>query len=123
MAWSEKVDQVRIYNGAKFETVTEVPAGLVCAVTGLTQTFPGEGLGTEPDAESPSLQPVLTYTVLPVGAESDTAGTSGAAKRGGAGHDSVNRDDAEHDAAMRRTTPPARPRRTIARRPVPSSMI
>lgn len=129
MAWSEKVDQVRIYNGAKFETVTEVPAGLVCAVTGLTQTFPGEGLGTEPDAESPSLQPVLTYTVLPAGAESDTAGTSGAAKRGGAGHDSANQDDAEHDApsrepaAMRRTTPPARPRRTIARRPVPSSMI
>lgn len=99
MAWSEKVDQVRIYNGAKFETVTEVPAGSVCAVTGLTRTFPGEGLGAEPDAESPSLQPVLTYTVLPAGAESDTAGTSGAAKRGGAGHNSVNQDDAEHDAA------------------------
>ena len=97
--WSEKVDQVRVYNGAKFETVTEVPAGSVCAVTGLTRTFPGEGLGAEPDAESPSLQPVLTYTVLPAGAESDTAGTSGAAKRGGAGHNSVNQDDAEHDAA------------------------
>ena len=38
-----EVDQVRIYNGAKFETVTEVPAGSVCAVTGLTRTFPGEG--------------------------------------------------------------------------------
>ena len=97
--WSEKVDQVRVYNGAKFETVTEIPAGSVCAVTGLTRTFPGEGLGAEPDAESPSLQPVLTYTVLPAGAESDTAGTSGAAKRGGAGHNSVNQDDAEHDAA------------------------
>ena len=97
--WSEKVDQVRVYNGAKFETVTEVPAGSVCAVTGLTRTFPGEGLGAEPDAESPSLQPVLTYTVLPAGAESDTAGTSGAAKRGDAGHNNVNQDDAEHDAA------------------------
>ena len=42
---------------------------------------------------------MLTYTVLPAGAESDTAGTSGAAKRGGAGHNSVNQDDAEHDAA------------------------
>ena len=102
--WSEKVDQVRIYNGAKFETVTEVPAGSVCAVTGLTRTFPGEGLGAEPDSESPSLQPVLTYTVLPVGAESDTAGTSGAAKRGGTGHNSVNRDDAEHDAATSGTS-------------------
>lgn len=120
---------MRVYNGAKFETVTEVPAGSVCAVTGLTRTFPGEGLGAEPDAESPSLQPVLTYTVLPAGAESDTAGTSGAAKRGDAGHNNVNQDDAEHDAAKsgtgrkRRTTPLARPRRTIARRPVPSSMI
>ena len=61
--------------------------------------FPGEGLGAEPDAESPSLQPVLTYTVLPAGAESDTAGTSGAAKRGDAGHNNVNQDGAEHDAA------------------------
>ena len=47
---------------------------------------------------------MLTYTVLPVGAESDTAGTSGAAKRGGTGHNSVNRDDAEHDAATSGTS-------------------
>lgn len=39
----EKVDQVRVYNGAKFETVTEVPAGSVCAVTGLTRTFLAKG--------------------------------------------------------------------------------
>ncbi|PWG65073.1 GTP-binding protein [Bifidobacterium callitrichidarum] len=69
----EKIDQVRVYNGAKFETVTEVPAGAVCAVTGLTRTFPGEGLGAEPDAESPSLQPVLTYTVLPADAAEEDA--------------------------------------------------
>ncbi|OZG59466.1 GTP-binding protein [Bifidobacterium myosotis] len=77
---AEKIDQVRVYNGAKFETVTEVPAGAVCAVTGLTRTFPGEGLGAEPDAESPALQPVLTYTVLPggtSGAESAGTGTAG----------------------------------------------
>ncbi|MBT1174732.1 TetM/TetW/TetO/TetS family tetracycline resistance ribosomal protection protein [Bifidobacterium sp. LC6] len=67
-SWSEKIDQVRVYNGAKFETVTEVPAGGVCAVTGLTHTFPGAGLGAEPDAAAPELQPVLTYTVLPAGA-------------------------------------------------------
>ena len=63
--WQEKADQVRVYNGAKFDISTDIPAGSVCAVTGLTHTFPGEGLGMEPDAESPSIQPVLTYTVLP----------------------------------------------------------
>jgi len=46
-------------------TVDTVPAGTICAVTGLTQTFPGEGLGMERDAGSPVLQPVLTYTLEP----------------------------------------------------------
>ncbi|MBT1161036.1 MULTISPECIES: GTP-binding protein [Bifidobacterium] len=63
--WSEKIDQVRVYSGAKFTTVESAPAGSICAVTGLTCTFPGEGLGRERDAASPSLQPVLTYTLLP----------------------------------------------------------
>ncbi|PLS31685.1 GTP-binding protein [Bifidobacterium margollesii] len=61
----EKADQVRVYNGAKYATVDEVPAGTVCAVTGPADTFPGEGLGFERDAASPTLQPVLTYTLLP----------------------------------------------------------
>ena len=61
----EKIDQVRIYNGAKYEVVTEVPAGGVCAVTGLKRTFPGQGLGFEPDAVAPTLQPVLTYSMWP----------------------------------------------------------
>ncbi|KFI52699.1 elongation factor G [Bifidobacterium biavatii] len=65
--WNEKADQVRVYSGAKFATVERVPAGAVCAVTGLTRTFPGEGLGFELDAGSPSLQPVLTYTLEPRG--------------------------------------------------------
>ena len=65
----EKIDQVRVYNGARFDIATELPAGSVCAVTGLERTFPGEGLGAETDAESPAMQPVLTYTVLPAGAE------------------------------------------------------
>ncbi|KFI69502.1 GTP-binding protein [Bifidobacterium magnum] len=64
-AWEEKIDQVRWYSGAKFETVTSLPAGSVCAVTGLTRSYPGEGLGSCEDAASPVLQPVLTYTLLP----------------------------------------------------------
>ncbi len=52
---AEKVDQVRVYSGAKFTTVESVPAG----------TFPGEGLGTARNAAQPALRPVLTYTLLP----------------------------------------------------------
>lgn len=63
--WHEKADQVRVYSGAKFTTVDSVVAGTVCAVTGLTRTFPGAGLGKEPDGVNPVLQPVLTYTLLP----------------------------------------------------------
>ncbi|RSX55627.1 GTP-binding protein [Bifidobacterium dolichotidis] len=64
-AWQDKVDQVRAYSGAKYTTVQEVAAGTVAAVTGLTQTFPGEGLGFESNAPAPVLQPVMTYTLLP----------------------------------------------------------
>ena len=63
--WHEKADQVRVYSGAKFATVDSVVAGTVCAVTGLTRTFPGAGLGKENDGANPVLQPVLTYTLLP----------------------------------------------------------
>ena len=63
--WHEKADQVRVYSGAKFTTVDSVVAGTVCAVTGLTRTFPDAGLGKEPDGVNPVLQPVLTYTLLP----------------------------------------------------------
>lgn len=63
--WHEKADQVRVYSGAKFATVDSVVAGTVCAVTGLTRTFPGAGLGKEYDGANPVLQPVLTYTLLP----------------------------------------------------------
>ena len=64
---AEKVDQVRVYSGAKFTTVESVPAGTVCAVTGPARTFPGEGLGTARNAAQPALRPVLTYTLLPGG--------------------------------------------------------
>ncbi len=63
-AWEEKVDQIRIYSGAKFEAVSEAAAGTICAVTGLTKTFAGQGLGAEPTSELPMLEPVLTYQIL-----------------------------------------------------------
>lgn len=61
--WEEKINQIRIYSGAKYETVNEVMAGTVCAVTGLTQTSPGKGLGIEKDSEMPILEPVLNYQI------------------------------------------------------------
>ena len=79
--WQEKADQVRVYNGAKFDIATDIPAGGVCAVTGLTRTFPGEGLGVEPDAELPTIQPVLTYTVLPPDTDLDALAERAAAAR------------------------------------------
>ena len=61
--WEEKADQLRIYSGTKFRTVEEAPAGTVCAVTGLSRTMPGEGLGFESAWTGPVLEPVLTYQV------------------------------------------------------------
>ena len=63
--WEEKADQLRIYSGAKFRTVEEAPAGTVCAVTGLSRSRAGEGLGIETGWTAPVLEPVLTYQVLP----------------------------------------------------------
>lgn len=66
----EKVNQIRIYSGEKFEAVPEACAGTVCAVAGLQETRPGEGLGMEKDALAPFLQPVLTYCMeLPPGCD------------------------------------------------------
>ena len=62
--WEEKADQLRLYSGAKFRALEEAPAGTVCAVTGLTHTRPGQGLGAEEDAPPPVLEPVLTYQLL-----------------------------------------------------------
>lgn len=63
--WQEKVNEVRLYQGASFETVAEVPAGRVCAVTGLSHVVPGSPLGAEPAGERPALAPVLSYRVIP----------------------------------------------------------
>lgn len=61
--WQEKADQLRLYSGAKFRPVDTAEAGAVVAVTGLSRTFPGQGLGNEPDWAGAVLQPVLTYRV------------------------------------------------------------
>ncbi|HWQ40905.1 MAG TPA: translation factor GTPase family protein [Desulfosporosinus sp.] len=62
--WKEKVNQIRIYSGQKFEAVNEVGAGSVCAVTGLSHTRPGEGLGIEEASDTPVLEPVLSYQIM-----------------------------------------------------------
>ncbi len=71
--WQEKINQIRIYSGEKYETVQEVSAGMVCAVTGLNCTYPGEGLGLETGQVVPALEPVLSYrVVLPAGIDVHT---------------------------------------------------
>lgn len=62
--WEEKVDQIRIYSGSSYRTVSEAEAGTVCAVTGLGKTYAGEGLGEEHEAALPVLEPVLSYQIL-----------------------------------------------------------
>ena len=62
--WSEKINELRIYTGSRFEPVPCVSAGGVCAVTGLSHVRPGDALGAEPAPERPTLAPVLTYGVL-----------------------------------------------------------
>lgn len=64
-AWEEKIDQVRIYDAASHQTVAEVPAGCICAVTGLSHVVPGSALGAEERGPLPVLAPVLSYQVLP----------------------------------------------------------
>lgn len=61
---TEKVNQIRIYSGERFEAVNEAVAGSVCAVTGLLGTMAGQGLGMEKNLESPFLTPVLSYCLL-----------------------------------------------------------
>lgn len=60
----EKINQIRIYSGAKFVTVDEASQGMLCAVTGLNSAYAGEGLGFERDSIKPVLEPVLSYRVI-----------------------------------------------------------
>ncbi len=70
--WSEKINELRIYTGSRFEPTSNVSAGGVCAVTGLSHVRPGDALGAEPAPERPTLAPVLTYGVLTGGADIHT---------------------------------------------------
>ena len=68
-----KVNQIRIYSGVRYELVQSAQAGMVCAVTGLEGTYPGQGMGKEKDSDIPVLEPVLTYRVeLPEGCDVHT---------------------------------------------------
>ena len=62
--WEEKINQIRLYSGEKFDPVPEVSAGTICTVTGLTKTHPGQGLGAERFSEKPYLEPVLNYQMI-----------------------------------------------------------
>lgn len=62
--WEEKVNQIRIYSGVKYQATEEVSAGTVCAVIGLSRTYPGEGLGIEAVSDMPLLEPVLNYQII-----------------------------------------------------------
>jgi ribosomal protection tetracycline resistance protein len=61
----QKANQIRDYNGAKFNIKQVIPAGDVCAVTGLDTTIPGQGLGVEENMRQATFQPVLSYAVDP----------------------------------------------------------
>ncbi|MBE6616883.1 MAG: GTP-binding protein [Ruminococcaceae bacterium] len=66
----EKITGIRLYSGAKFDTADSCAAGQVCAVTGLSATYAGQGLGAETGTSQPYLEPVLNYRiVLPAGAD------------------------------------------------------
>ena len=66
----EKVVQLRLYSGDKFTAPEAVEAGALCAVTGLSATYAGQGLGFAAQASPPVLEPVMTYRVgLPKGCD------------------------------------------------------
>ena len=60
----EKINNIRIYSGSKFKAVEEAPAGTICAVTGLTDTYSGQGLGRSADAPLPLLEPLFSYRII-----------------------------------------------------------
>ena len=60
----EKINQIRIYSGDSYQLLQEATPGMICAMTGLTTTYAGQGIGFESDTESEFLQPVLSCAVL-----------------------------------------------------------
>ena len=69
----EKINQIRLYSGSKFEALKEAEPGMVVAVTGISDTRPGQVFGTASESALPLLEPVLTYRILlPFGTDSHT---------------------------------------------------
>lgn len=69
-ARSEKINQIRLYSGDKYEQTDMAEMGEICAVTGLSDTYAGQGLGVESDSARPLLEPVISYRIiLPVGCD------------------------------------------------------
>ena len=62
--WSEKVNEIRVYSGEKYDAIGEALPGDIVAVTGLNETYQGEGLGFEHEFIEPSLIPVLAYKII-----------------------------------------------------------
>lgn len=57
----EKVNQIRIYNGAGYEVRDEVSAGYICTVTGPVSTYAGQGLGFYERNNMELIEPVISY--------------------------------------------------------------
>lgn len=60
----EKVNQIRLYLGEKFQSLKQAEAGMICTVAGLTKTYAGQGLGEGLETVQPMIEPVLTYQVM-----------------------------------------------------------
>ena len=68
--YEEKIKEIRQYSGGKYTQLEEAQAGTVCALTGLSKTYPGQGLGAESEGGLPVLEPVMTYALeLPRGCD------------------------------------------------------
>ena len=61
----EKINQIRIYSGKKYELVEEVGEGEICAISGLKTTYVGQGLGECKSKVAPVIEPVMMYQIVP----------------------------------------------------------
>ena len=60
----EKITQIRVYSGEKYDSLESIEAGKICAVTGLNETYAGEGLGSVADTGKAMAVPVLVYKLI-----------------------------------------------------------
>ena len=63
--WAEKAAEIRLYSGARYTAVQEVPAGQVCCVVGLSKALPGDGLGSDPGHKEQTLRPCYACRLVP----------------------------------------------------------